>query len=108
VKFKQNVKANEVNVKCYFGQEVAREVMLLIKSDVNPEHTLEKIDRLLGGFGVESILRAGRVGMYMRDYLTYVNQGDAYLPTVAHDGHMWLVLKNGWGGYVEEHEKEFA
>ena len=70
--------------------------------DDDVDFALERINTLLGGYGVEAI-RDHDFSRYYGDIgLLYVNMGDTYTPTVCYDTRKekWLVCS--WGDIVEK------
>lgn len=72
-----------------------RELVRIMQDDeLSPWDALDYADEVLGGFGVESISGPGDTGS-----LDYVNAGDTYAGTLAHDGERFLVTC--WGDWLE-------
>lgn len=69
----------------------------------NVDAALALADTLLGGFGVESIQPPEEHvnNYYYNVRLLYVNQGDAYAPTIAYDTKYHKFGITTWGGWVE-------
>ena len=64
--------------------------------------TMEALNEVLGGYGVEAIFREGE----LFPDLTYVNRGETYLPTLIYmNGEVILA---SWGDVVEQAEEFYA
>lgn len=72
------------------------------------EDTMDTVNTILGGYGVETFRGREWVNRYWQDTnLVYVNMGDTYVPTVLYDPlrNKWII--GDWGSFVEQHEKQF-
>jgi len=91
-----------VGSRDFLPVEVALAVAALTRDpDLDPEEVLERASDLLGGFGVEHVAGPGDTGA-----LDYVNMGDTYAGTLAHDGADFVVTS--WGDWYEGAEDEHA
>ena len=72
------------------------------------DNKLEQINKLMEGYGVESI-RGQWVDHYWQETnLLYVNKGETYAPTVIYDTlkKKWYIGVS-WGDIVEKESKRF-
>jgi len=86
---------------CTRGQ--AEEIVLAMDRDVDTG--LEKANKLLDGYGIESIRAEGAWDKYFGDIAAlYVNMGDPYVGTALYDvdANRWWI--GGWGDWLEEVE----
>ena len=69
---------------------------------------LSDLNKILGGYGVESITDNQWDDFYANCGVLYVNMGDAYTPTVCFDTRAarWMICS--WGDLVEGNPKRFA
>ena len=87
----------------YRGEDTEADVARLeklIESSTDPIETLEAASKLLGGFGVEDVA----VAPGWKE-LAYVNAGDTYTLTLAHDGDQFLVIS--WGDWYDNQEEAY-
>lgn len=69
---------------------------------------LDQINKVLQGYGIESIKDNQWDRYYCDIGLLYVNMGDTYIPTVIYDTRKetWHICS--WGDYVEKYWKRFG
>lgn len=71
-----------------------------------PSRKLYIIDRLVNGFGVETIRSSNDTCFYFYG-ISYVNTGDTYTTTLCYDHGKRKWLLRSWGDIVEANEKRF-
>jgi hypothetical protein len=80
-------------------------------TDRDAEETLEQIDNLIGGHGVEAVRDEhleGPGGYFNDTPLLYVNMGDTYDTTICYDTIDGQFFIGSWGDFVEELDAEMA
>lgn len=102
------------NLKNIFGVKLSKEVsrwvnevglykgIFLDESFI--ENVLERINNLIGGFGVENIINPDEDDVR----LYFVNMGDPYSDTVMYDGTKGKFVIGDWGTWVEEMESIYG
>jgi hypothetical protein len=65
------------------------------------EIILKAIDEVLGGYGVEGIDPQIAEEDGLDDWVSYVNMGDPYVPTIIYDHDSHLFHVGGWGTFLE-------
>jgi len=107
---------HDVDIPNYWGakpvkpsiDELKPQIKKIIKESGSIDYALDVINKLIGGYGVESI-RGEWVDHYYQDInLLYVNKGDTYEPTVIYDTmkKKWYIGVS-WGDIVEKESKRF-
>ena len=115
--FKENLIEEKVNVKDVlkaFEKEIdedqAKEVLDLMKYPGSPSKAsdnLEKIDKLIDGYGVEAINSEDYYTDYFTDAMAvYVNMGDTYASTVLFDTDEREFLLTTVGDWQKQKEKD--
>ncbi len=69
-----------------------------------PEKFLDKMNHILGGFGVEYIQHPRETSLG----LAYINMGDTYEDTIMYDYYTDRFLVGSWGDWVEMRERRFG
>ena len=90
-------------------QSAARRVMTAVRTK-GVDEALEAINKLIGGFGVESVSdeRAPQVDRYYYQIqLLYVNTGDSYLDTILYDTQESTFGVGSVGGWLEVMEPQW-
>jgi len=99
------IKKSEVQYINATWPEKAKSIVALIKdcdgSHEEIDNTLEAINEVLSGFGVEAINDNDFYGYYADISLLYVNMGDTYTPTIIYDTRNDEFLACSWGDVVE-------
>ena len=85
------------------------QIQKITRSKGGVDYKLERINTLIGGYGVESIPGEWVDRYYQSTNLLYVNMGDTYEPTVIYDTvkKKWYIGVS-WGDIVESEPKRFA
>ena len=87
--------------------KIIRTIIRNMQSPKDAEECIEIINKLLCGFGIESLRGDYVDGYYQTTNALYVNLGETYAPTIIYD-----TLKQCWycysyGDFVEVNERRF-
>lgn len=69
---------------------------------------LAKVNKEIGGYGIEPITGRWVDGYYQDIVLLYVNMGDPYALTVIYDTRRGRFYPACWGDWVELHERDIS
>lgn len=89
---------------CYKGSDRYADAVRLFdltRGEGEVDDVLAEASDILGAFGVEHVAGPGDTGA-----LEYVNAGETYADTLAHDGARYVVTS--WGAFFEGAEEEHA
>jgi len=97
-----------------FGKEIeepqAKELLKLMEYPGSPQKVttnMEKIDKLIGGYGIEVIKGEEENNKYYRDIIAeYVNMGDTYITTILFDVDERKFLLTSVGDWHEQKERD--
>jgi hypothetical protein len=102
-------KAEELAREWQIDEADAEQVLKLVKrpgSDNSADRTMEKINKLIGGFGVEAIRSEEAWDRFWTDIVAIcVNMGDTYDLTVVYDVDEGKCIITTWGDWVEDAER---
>jgi hypothetical protein len=85
-----------------------KDVMERTGHDRSVERSMDRINNLLHGYGVEAI--RGDVSyepFWMDAVALYVNMGDTYIPTVLYDVPKYAFRVMSWGDWVEINQRRY-
>lgn len=75
---------------------------------MNPEQRLQKINDMVGGYGVESIEGDGDSRYWMGTVALYINMGDTYNTTLLYNTDLDKYTITTWGDWVERNQKRYG
>jgi len=88
--------------------EKIRQLLQKSHGSKEAEKTLQKIDKIVDGFGVETIRGDTIIDYYFRDIVAfYINTGDTYSPTLLYKTETGTWLLTTWGDWVERNDSKY-
>lgn len=88
-----------------------RRIVAQAKREDDPkatDHALDKINDLVGGYGVEAIEGNWHDRYYQNIVALYVNRGDTYVTTMLYDTVRGTWHVSSWGDFVEHYERKYG
>ena len=108
------VVANQKNMQGFLGlgtkesKEIAQELKRAAGDSTAVDSILEKLNKRLNGFGIESIEGDYQVDRYYYNIvLLYVNKGDTYDETFLYETDTGKFYVGSWGDWVELKGKKY-
>jgi hypothetical protein len=89
---------------------IAQDICLAIRGANTPkliDKAMNTINKLIKGYGVETIRHHGSHPYWQDCGLIYVNQGDNYTPTIIYDTRKEKWFCTDWGTLVEAQPRRF-